>query len=132
MNLRSFAAVFIATLAYTISTVYGLIRGIPLFAILKTGISILLISGIGTWLVIALIENMADRAEDNNDENPEEDNEESNTDNTTGNGNKSKNNDRSNDLNPAANGGESEGFSPMTPPVLEVARQKVNGGEDNT
>lgn len=128
MSLKSFITLFTATLAYTISIVYGLFQGLSLSDIFINGINVFLLSGIFAWLVVFTIETLAEKNEEKK-EDEELDRSANNEISNENNNNGSNNNDIDNNNN--NNIPDSDGFSPMTPPVLEVARQELDGGEDN-
>lgn len=135
MKLRTYTSLFIAISIYTISVIIGLIKGYPLFDIFINGIIITIITTILVWIIVFLLEFLADKDSDkdsNKNSDKQNNNLDTNNNFSLGENNISRDsNQDSKTLDSAKTSDNTEDFSPLTPPVLEVAQQELERGEGN-
>jgi len=134
VKLRTYTSLFIAILVYTISIIIGLIKGYPLLDIFINGIMITLITAVLVWIIVFLLEFLADKDIKDINKNSDErnNNQHRNSDSPPGEDSISKDiNQNSKTLDSAKVNENAGDFSPLTPPVLEVAQQELERGEGN-
>ncbi|MFP4015817.1 MAG: hypothetical protein ACLFUI_02185 [Halanaerobiales bacterium] len=135
MKLKAFVALSAAILAYTITVLTGLVQGLPLLDIFINGLINTILFTTTVWLVIFLLEIMADRYENSeansNNNKTNISSSEENSDNET-----NQTSEESQQILQAENQeiekkDAEANFSPLTPPVLEVSQQETEGGAGN-
>lgn len=131
MKLRTYTSLFIAIFVYTISIIIGLIKGFPLFDIFIKGIIVTIITAILVWIIVFLLEFLSDEDSNKNTDkrnNKRDRNKESSTD---ANSNAEDSNQQVKGVDEEEVNRNAGDFSPLTPPVLEVAQQELERGEGN-
>lgn len=113
MKLKLFITLFVGGTAYIIMVLSGLLLHIPLNRVLMRGVTAFVGVGGGSWIILFLMEKLADG-------NNEEQINNKNTD-----GSSSESSDRSSRNLGTESESQKQDFSPLKPPVLEV------DGEDN-
>jgi len=135
VKLRTYTSLFIAIFVYTITVITGLIKGLPLFGIFINGIIITIITAVSVWIIVFLLEFLADKDIDkDSNKNSDKRNNNMDTNSVSSYGKNSISKESNHDSKTLVSEKTKENvedFSPMTPPVLEVAQQELDRGEGN-